>query len=181
MKTISKKLFALAVLPAGGLLLVACHSTENYAKQAALNPSLAGGAIRVQSEKVEGAVQSIDPAQRTTVLALEDGATNQYRISQGVMNLDTITPGTEVKARVVDEQALFLSGAAIPAAGPGDSDFKTKIWNLDKSYRLITLEYPNNETKDFKVPLGTDLTNVNPGDEAVVRSTPPMLVALKPR
>jgi hypothetical protein len=86
-----------------------------------------------------------------------------------------------VKARVVDEQALFLSGAAIPAAGPGDSDFKTKIWNLDKSYRLITLEYPNNETKDFKVPLGTDLTNVNPGDEAVVRSTPPMLVALKPR
>jgi hypothetical protein len=181
MKISPAKLLALAVLPAGALLLTACHSTENYRKQAALNPSLAGGAIRVESEKLEGTVQSLDEAQRTAVLALEGDGTNTYRISQGVMNLATITPGTEVKARAVDEQALFLNNAPIPAASPGVSDFKTKIWNLDRSYRLIELQYPNAETRQFKVPLGTDLSNVNPGDEVVVRSTEPLLVELRPR
>ena len=178
MKTKKRILFEMLSLNA--LLLAGCSSTEQYYNQAKMNPSLAGGAIRVDERKIEGSVQSVDASQRTIVLKAYESGTNQYRVSNGVMNLDQVTPGEEVKAKVVDEDALYLGGNPVPAAGPGVSDFKTKIHNLDRSYRLITLDYPNNETRDFKVPLGTPLENVNPGDEAVVRSTVPIVVQLKP-
>jgi hypothetical protein len=178
MKT--KRIVGLALISANALLLAGCSSMEQYYNQAQMNPSLAGGAIRVDSRKFVGTVQSVDAAKRTIVLKAYETGNSEFRVSNDVMNLDQIPPGSEVKAKVVDEDALFLSGTPLPPAGPGISDFKTKIWNLDRSYRLLTLEYPGNETRDFKVPLGTPLENVNPGDEVVVRSTVPMVVKLKP-
>ena len=178
MKT--QKRILLGLLSANALLLAGCSSTEPYFNQAKMNPSLAGGAIRVQARKLEASVQSVDVAKRTIVLKTYENGANEFRVSNGVMNLDQVVPGNEVKVKIVDEDALFLSGTPLPATGPGVSDFKTKIWNLDRSYRLITLVYPNNETRDFKVPLGTPLENVNPGDEVVVRSTVPMVVQIKP-
>ena len=169
----------LALLPVAGLILAGCSSTAPYIKQAENNPSLAGGAIRVECEKVEGLVESLDANQRTAVLKLEDGASHQYRIGISVMNLAQMPAGTEVKGKAMEEEALFLGGVTPPAAGPGVSDFKTKIHELDKSYLLITLDYPNDKRRDFKVPIGTDLKNVNPGDEVVVRSTTPLLVELR--
>jgi hypothetical protein len=173
-------LFQIGLLSANAVLLAGCSSTEQYYNQAKMNPSLAGGALRVDTRKVEATVEAIDPSQRTIVLKAYETGASQYRVSNGVMNLDQVPTGAEVKAKLVDEDALFLGGTPVPPAGPGVCDFKTKIWNLDRSYRLITLVYPNNETRDFKVPLGTPLENVNPGDEAVVRSTVPMVVQLKP-
>jgi len=167
--------------PVAGLILAGCSSTATYRQQAENNPSLQGGAIRVECEKVKGAVESLDANQRTAVLKLGDGSSHQYRISTGVMNLAQMAPGTEVKGKAMEEEALFLNNAPLPAAGPGVSDFKTKIYNVDKSYRLIALDYPNDKRRDFKVPLGTHLETVNPGDEAVVRSTTPLLVELEAR
>ncbi len=173
------QIFQLA-LASAALLLAGCSSTEPYFNQAKLNPSLTGGAIRVGVRTIEATVQSVDASKRTIVLKTYEAGANEFRVSSAVMSLDQVIPGNEVKAKIVDEDALFLGGTALPPAGPGISDFKTKIWNLDRSYRLITLEYPNNETRDFKVPLGTPLENVNPGDDAVVRSTVPIVVELKP-
>lgn len=174
------KMRTLAWIPVAGFILAGCHSTANYQKQAQNNPALAGGAIRVESEKVEGVIESIDAAQRTAAIKLEGGASQQYRLSTGIMNLAQLAAGTQVKGRAVEEQALFLNNAPLPSPGPGVSDFKTTIHELDKSYLLITLNYPNDQRRDFKVPIGTDLKNVNAGDQAVVRSTTPILVELRP-
>ena len=168
----------LALISVAMMLLAGCSSTKQYFEQAKANPSLAGGAIRVTTRKFDATVASVNADHRTIALTTKAG-THEYRVSTVVKNLSQVIPGTEVKVKVVDEDALFLSNTPLPAAGPGVSDFKTTIHELDRSYRLITLNYPNDERRDFKVPLGTQLEHVNPGDEAVVRSTVPIVVELE--
>jgi len=173
-----KSILAVVLISANALMVAGCSSTEQYYAQAKANQSLAGGAIRVSTRKFDASVASVNPSNRTIALRTESG-THEYRVSNGVMNLSQVIPGAEVKVRVVDEDALFFGNTSLPAAGTGVSDFKTRIHGVDRSYRLLALDYPDNETRDFKVPLGTHLENVNPGDEAVVRSTVPLVVELE--
>ena len=169
----------IALITAGAMMLLAgCSSTKQYFEQAKANPSLAGGAIRVTTRKFDATVASVNADHRAIALRTKAG-THEYRVSNVVKNFSQVIPGTEVKAKVVDEDALFFGNTPLPAAGPVVSDFKTTIHELDRSYRLITLNYPNGERRDFKVPLGTQLEHVNPGDAAVVRSTVPIVVELK--
>jgi hypothetical protein len=51
------------------------------------------------------------------------------------------------------------------------TDREGKVLLVDRSYRLLTVLYTNDESQTFKVPLPDTLDTVNQGDPVVVRPT----------
>jgi len=116
-----------------------------------------------------------------------------------VANFSQLQPGDKVKATITEAATIFLvKNGPPPSAGPGVAvsglagggqlasvvldtmDAQAKVNKVDPSYRLLTVEYANGSTKDFKVPLPANLENVRPGDEAVVRTTEPLVIRIEP-
>ncbi len=52
---------------------------------------------------------------------------------------------------------------------PESTDLHGKVLTVDRSYRLLQVEYSDGNVQTFKVPLPDTLDNVNQGDKVVVR------------
>jgi hypothetical protein len=59
------------------------------------------------------------------------------------------------------------------------TDSQAKVVNVDRSYRLLKLEYADGSRKEYKVALPDTLLGVQKGDEAVVRATGPLAICLQ--
>ena len=82
------------------------------------------------------------------------------------------------------------AGVVVTGAAKGDvpagmllatRDFSARVIGVDRSYRMLTLEYVDGKTKTFKVPLPFTLANVQKGDDVVVRTTVDVALRLKNR
>ena len=128
-------------------------------------------------------VQSIDPDTRMIVMQVPGiTGTQVYRAGPNVSDLDHLTPGTRVAARVAEELTVYVSP---DGRLPGDDGTippgaHAKVLSVDPSYRLLALQHADGRTQTFKVGPEVELKQMQSGD-AVMIQTPREIVSLSVR
>jgi hypothetical protein len=188
------KLAGVTLIPAALLALAGCATPPANPLAAQSNPSLAGGLPVVETFTQKAAVTSRAPAERTLALRSKAGDTITCKVAPQVADYDQIQVGEQVKATITDAVAIFLvkngpppnAGAGVEVAGTQagslvllTTDTSGKLTKVDPSYRLLTVEYANGSTKEFKVPLPNTLENLQKGDAVVVRATEPLAIRVE--
>ena len=194
MKTNRIKLAGITLIPAALLALAGCATPPANPLAAQSNPTLAGGLPVIETFTEKAAVTSVVPAQRTLALRSKAGNTTTCKSAPQVSDCDQIQVGEQVKATITDAVAIFLAkngpppsaGAGVTVTGtqPGEvvlqtTDSSGKVTKVDPSYRLLTVQYADGSTKQFKVPLPNTLENVQKGDAVVVRATEPLAIRVE--
>jgi hypothetical protein len=180
------------------LAVTGCWTSPKELAAPTGNPSLVGSMVVVETTKLTATVESVDPATRQVVLKREDGVTTTIKAGANVVNFDQIKAGDQVKAVATGEYAIFLvANGPPPSAGEGvvvtgaakgkvpagtllaTQDFTARVIKVDRSYRLLTLEYADGKTRTFKVPMPFTLEHVTEGDSVIVRTTVQVALRLK--
>ncbi len=159
------------ILPATALILTGCWTPPNANVQPSGEPRLIQGGISVESVKDPATVQALDSAQGTITLALPSGGTATYKVGPKVKHFDRVQAGDQVEATVTDELAVYLlADGKLPDGSTAESlGVNARVQQVDPSYRLLTLQYPNGQTDIVKPPVGTLMLQMTPGDSVVVR------------
>jgi hypothetical protein len=137
-------------------------------------------AIPVVAVKDRATVQSIDLDQRIIVLKFTDGVTATVKPDARVKNLEKIRAGDKAKATVAQELSVYvLIDGRLPAADGKLEPVRTdaKVLEIDRAYRLLTLQYTNREVEVLKVGLEAKLSEMEAGDSVMIETTE--LLALK--
>jgi hypothetical protein len=198
MKTKTLKLAATVIIPAALLVLSGCGTPPANPLATQSSPSLAGSRVVVQTSDQKAEVTEIVPGRSNLALRSSAGTTTQCKVAPQVENLSQIQVGSRVKATLTDAVAIFLvkngpppsAGAGVTVTGPAEAgqpgsvlltttDSRAKVINVDRSYRLLKLEYADGSRQEYKVALPDTLLDVQKGDEAVVRTTEPLAICLK--
>jgi hypothetical protein len=159
----------------------ACWSPPVATIQPKGPPRLIEGAIPVESVKRHSVVQSVDPHTRTiTVLSPGETGSASYTVSPAVGDLSTLKAGDKVKVRVLEELTVYVSrgdqAQAAPVEGlPEYAD--ARVLSVDRSYRLLTVRFPNGHDETFKVSRQVRLKEMGAGDEVSIR--PVQAIALR--
>ncbi len=153
--------------------LAGCWTPPSADVQPKGEPRLIQGSIRVESIKDPAIVQSVDPGTRVIVVQ-HPGATgtSEYRASTRVSGLGRIKPGDKVQATVAEELTVYvLRDGALPGPGGSREPIATeaRVLKVDRSYRLLSLQYRNGRQETFKVALGVWLGEMEPGDDVAIR------------
>ena len=194
------KFTTLILILTAALSLTGCWTSPEVLAPPSGNPSLVGSMVVVETTKMTATVKSVDAARREIQLQRADHAITTLEVGSNVPNFDQIKVGDEVKAKATGEYAIFLvRNGPVPSAGGGvvlsgaakggppagtmlaTEDFNARVIGVDRSYRLLKLEYADGRTKQFKVPLPFTLENVQKGDDVVVRATVEVALRLKKR
>lgn len=130
--------------------------------------------IIVESVKPPATVVSIDPnAHWITILSRGRGVPVSYRVSPAVRNLNRFQVGDRVRPRVAEQLTVFAvgDGQAPPLGTDGSApNVDARILSVDRSYRLLTLRFPNEPDETLKVNMGVKLDEMKPGDAVSVTS-----------
>jgi len=162
------------LLCAAALVFSGCWTPPVANVQPKGEPRLIQGGIAVESVKNAAIVQSVDAGTRTIIVQTPgDSATATYRVSPKVTNFDRIKVGNKIRVTVAEELTVYvLRDGKLPGV-KGVSETiaaNAKVLQVDPSYRLLTLQYPNGESETFKVGLGVKLKEMAAGDDVVIRS-----------
>jgi hypothetical protein len=199
MKTKTLKIAVTVILPAALLALAGCKTAPANPLASQNSPALAGGLPIVHTFCEKAVVTSVVPVERTLVLRSKAGNTITCKAAPQVSNYSQLQAGDRVKATVTDAVAIFdLKEGPLPSAAAGvevagsaeavqparvvlqTTDTRGKATSVDRSYRLMTVQYADGTSKEFKVPLPATLKHVHKGDEVVVRATEPLAIYVKP-
>jgi hypothetical protein len=162
------------LLPAIALTLSGCWTAPIANVQPKGEARLIQSAIPVESVKDRATVQSISFDQGAIVLGFSEGVTATFKPGPRVANFHTIRAGDKVQATVAQELAIYVAkNGQVPGSGgkPQTIEADARVLQVDPSYRLLTLQYPNGQTETFKVGLDVKLLEMEPGDVVVVRNT----------
>jgi len=161
----------------GSLLVVAamtqtgCWSPPVSDVQPKGEPRLIQGAIAVKSVKPSATLQSVNPdALAITLLGAGDSRPVSYRVSPKVGKLNRLKAGDRVQATVLEELTVYVSREGQPPDTddlPRDVD--ARVLSVDRSYRLLTLRYPNGPDETFKVTTQVRLDKMEAGDAVSIR------------
>jgi hypothetical protein len=198
MKTKTLKLTATLIIPTAWLGLAGCKTPPANPLATQSSPSLAGGTTVVKTSHEKAVVTDIAQGRSTLGLRSSAGTTTTCKVAPQVANLGQIQIGDKVKATLADAVTIFLvkngppppAGAGVTVAGTPEggqpasvllqtTDSQAKVVNVDRSYRLLKLEYADGSRKEYKVALPDTLLGVQKGDEAVVRATEPLAICLQ--
>ena len=198
MKTRTSKLIAVTLLPAALAVLSGCETPPANPLASQSSPSLAGGRVIIQTSQEKAQVTELMPNQGNLALRSSAGTTTRCKVAPEVANLNQIQTGDKVKATLTDAVTVFLvksgpppsAGAGVTVTGTPESgqptsivltttDAQAKVFSVDRSYRLLRLEYADGSRKEYKVSLPDTLLDVQKGDEAVVRTTEPLVICLR--
>ncbi len=171
----------------GAVALVACGRSPNPGGFASRS---ANEAISVDTVTATDTVTAIDYASRTITLQSPDGTTQSYRVGPEMTNFNQIHVGDKIRATVAQSLVVGVRKAGTaPNAGetvavalapkgakPGmfvtkTAEVNAKVINIDAANRTITLAEPNSLTRTIKLGPNVDLSNVQNGDDVVVRYT----------
>ncbi len=197
MKTMAMRHLATTFVPAALLALTGCKTPPNpLATQT--SPSLTGARIVVRTSHQKARVTELVPGKRELALRFSAGTTTRCKIAPEVENLNQIQVGAKVKATLSDVVAVFLlkngtppsatAGVTVTDTAPSGqvasvvlqtTDSRAQVLNVDRSYRLLKLEYEDGSKKEYKFPLPDTLENIEKGDKALVRTTEPLAICLK--
>ncbi len=159
----------------------ACWSPPVATIQPKGQPRLIQAAIAVESVKPRSVVQSVDPDARTiTVISAGETVPVSYTVSPRVGTLTALKPGDKVKVKVLEELTVYVSPAdAVRTRSvdglPDHAD--ARVLSLDRSYRLLTVRFPNGRDETFKVSRRVRLDQMGAGDEVSIR--PVQAIALR--
>ena len=198
MKTTTLKRVATTFIPAALVALTGCKTPPINPLATQSSPSLAGARVVVQTSHEKAEVTELVAGKSDLALWSSAGTTTRCKVAPEVANLGQIQVGSQVKVTLTDAVAIFLvKNGPPPSAGTGvtvtgtpeagqpasvvlqTTDARAKVLNVDRSYRLIKLEYADGSRKEYKVALPDTLLDVQKGDEAIVRSTEPLVICLK--
>lgn len=169
--TMTKLKIAKAVLlPAGMIALAGCWTPPNANVQPQGEPRLIQDGIRAESLDNPVTVQSVDAAQGAVVIKLGDGAIANCKLGPKVKNAGQISPGDRAEADLTVELAVYLlaNGRLLDGTTAEKLGVNAKVLQVDPSYRLLTLQYPDGRTETVKAVLGARLVEMAPGDSVVV-------------
>jgi hypothetical protein len=168
---------SLPPLLTGALLLAGCWAAPVATVQPNGEPRLIQGAIAVRSVKEAAIVSSVDRNAGTIVLRTSGRVeTSNYKLGPKVSHLDDITVGEVVQATVTEELTVYvLRNGQLP--GAGGLAVHARVLAVDRSYRLLKLQYPDGENETVKVPLGTRLEQMEAGESVVIQ--PVEVIALR--
>ena len=189
---------ATTLIPAALLALTGCKTPPPNPLATQNSPSLAGARVVVRTTHEKAEVMELMPSKGDLALRSTAGTTARCKVAPEVENLSQIQVGQKVKATLSEAVAIFLvrngpppnAGAGVTVTGsaeggqPGTvvlmtTDTGAKVFSVDRSYRLLRLEYGDGSRKDYKVSLPDTLEDVQKGDEVVVRTTEPLAICLK--
>jgi hypothetical protein len=198
MKTRTTKHLAATLVSAVSLALTGCKTPPPNPLATQTSPSVAGARIVVQTSHKKAEVTELVPGKSDLTLQSSAGTTTRCKIAPEVWNLSQIRVGAKVKVTLSDVVAVFLlkngtppsTGVGVTVAGTALSgqaasvvlqttDARAKVFNVDRSYRLLKLEYADGSRKEYKFPLPDTLGNIQKGDEALVRTTEPLAICFK--
>ena len=159
------------LLPVIVLALAGCWTPPNANVQPKGSPGLIQSGFTVEVVQDPAPVASIDASQRTITLKRTDGLTKTYAVGPKVKNLDQIKAGDQVKATVEDELAIYiLQNGRLPDGTTAETlGVNARILQVDPSYRILTLQYPNGQAEKFKAGLDAKLQEMAPGDDVVAK------------
>lgn len=171
MKNTFLKWSPLILVSAAALALAGCWTPPNANVQPAGKTGLIQDGIVVESLQYPATVQAVDTGSRTITLALPDSITNTYTAGPKLENFDQIQVGQTVKATVTDELNVYaLENGRLPDGTTAEAlGVNARVLEVDPSYRLLTLQYPNGQSVIYKPGLGTKMQQMSPGDSVVVR------------
>jgi hypothetical protein len=167
-EALSRLVFRSALL-AVVLVLTGCWTAPVATVQPRGDARLIQDAIPVTRVKDAAVVSSVDRDAGTIVLrALGGTKTSTYKIGPKVSRLEDIKTGDLVRATVAEELAVYvLRDGQLPGVGHVAAD--ARVLMVDPSYRLLTLQYPDGANETLKVPLGTQLGQMEAGNSVVIR------------
>ena len=149
-------------------LLAGCWSAPTATVQPRGESRLIEGAIAVESQKPPAVIQSIDPdAHEMTVRAQAQTGPVTYRVSPAVRNLSGLQAGDSVRATVAEELTVYVSrdGQNQPSGTDGSPQtVDARVLSVDRSYRLLTLRFPDGYDETFKVSSSVKLDEMEAGD-----------------
>jgi len=163
------------------LALSGCWTPPRSDVQPPGESGLIAAHIRGESHEDLVVVEAVDARSRMLSLA---SATRRspgtYRVSAKVSRLGQLKPGDQLRATVLDELSVYALRAGEPASIAGEHiEVDARVLSVDRSYRLLIVQYPDGEHEIFKVGLGVKLGTMHAGDAVVIR--PLELIALKRR
>ena len=154
----------------------ACWSPPVATIQPQGQPRIIQGAIAVESLKPRSVVQSVDPDARTiTVISPGETAPVTYPGSPRVRITPALKPGDKVNVKVLEELTVYVSRADV--AGPLPEHADARVLSVDRSYRLLTVRFPNGRDEIFKVSRQVRLNEMGTGDQVSIR--PLQAIALR--
>lgn len=164
-----------ALLPLVAVTLTGCWTPPNANVQPVGKPGLIQGRIPVEVIQEPVTVAAIDAGRRTITLKNADGSMKTFTVGQTVENLDQVKVGDQVKAAVLAELSVYiLDHGRLPNADgtsrPKTINFNAKVLQVDRSYRLLTLQFSNGQKMTIKAGLNVMLEKMAPGDDVVMRS-----------
>ena len=199
MKTNPMKHLAATFVPAALLAITGCKTPPNPLA-AQTTPALTGGRTVVETSHRKAVVAELVPVKSELALRSSSGATMRCKIAPQVDNLNQIHVGARVNATLTERVTVFLrkngtppgpgTGTTVTGTAPNSqaanvvlqtTDARAKVLGVDRSYRLLKLEYEDGRTKEYKFSLPDTLENIQKGDEALVRTTEPLAICLKTR
>ncbi len=145
-----------------------------------------GAAFTVtNSASAEAVITSINAAKRIIVVQTQDGKTKTFTAGPAVKNFDKLKAGDTITVTYTEIMAVYLGQDGAPSADMasglarksdgtpgaalyGEAQVTAKVLALDKATRLIKLELPENDVREFKVRAGVDLSKVKAGDTVTV-------------
>lgn len=130
-------------------------------------------------------VEAVERRARSIVLRLpRDAAMHTYAVGQRVSALDHIIVGDEVQAKLAEVLAVYASrdgrlpgdDGARPAVTPD-----ARVLTVDRSYRVLTVQYPSGRTEDLKVGREVKLEEMESGDDVFIQTLEVVSLSLRKR
>ena len=165
------KVRASVLMPVAALTLAGCWTPPNANVQPQGKPGLIEDGIVVEVIRDPATVEAIDAGARTLTLKLADQTTHTYKVGSAVENFDQVKVGDHIKATVTFVLAVYiLENGRLPDGTMAEAlDVNARVLQVDPSYRILTVQYPNGELDKLKPGLGTRMQEMAPGDSVVVR------------
>ena len=175
----TKTILKFSAAACGLVLLAGCWTPPNANVQPQGEPRLIQGGIAVESSDNQVTVQSVNSGDHTIVLKLADGGTATCKLGPKVKNLDQLQAGVQANADLTKELDVYLlaNGRLLDGTTAETLGVNARLLQVDPSYRLLTLQYPDGQSEVVKPGLGSNLEQMAPGDSVVVR--PVTVTAIK--
>jgi len=172
------------LLPAITLVLTGCWTPPNANVQPVGKPGLIQGGIPVDIVQASVKVTSLDASQHTITLQHADGSTKTFSLADSVKNLDQVKVGDTIDATVKGELSIYILDNGMLPNADGTThartiNFNAKVLSVDRSYRLLTVQFINGQKFTIKAALDVMLEKMAPGDDVVMRSNVITAIAIK--
>jgi hypothetical protein len=161
-------------------------------------PNTPRGLVISEHVRARAEVEEINYVDRTVVLKREDGKTIELKVGPQAKNFDKVQVGDDVQADFYTSTAILVRKTSDPPsasgvdlvqlAAPGETpggafvstrEIVARVDGVDADKRVISLTGPRGNTAILKIGEGvTNLDQLRPGDQVVIRYTEALALAV---